>query len=130
MTDNIFTKIIRGEIPARKIYEDKKTFAILDINPLANGHVLVIPKIQIDKFYDLPEADYTALMATVKKIAKHMEKVLGVRVGLAIEGMEVPHAHVHLVPLYDGDVLKLHHGYPVDTGEQNMAKLAEALKLD
>jgi len=130
MADSIFTKIIRGEIPAHKVYEDDKVFAILDVNPLSDGHVLVIPKLQVDKFYDLPDEDYAALMSAVKKLAAHMAQVLGVRIGLVVEGAEVPHAHVHLVPLYDSDVLKLHHGYPVDASDENLARLAAALKLD
>jgi histidine triad (HIT) family protein len=130
MTDSIFTKIIRGDIPSYKIYEDDLVFAILDNNPLSDAHVLVITKRQVDKFYDLPTTDYTALWQAVQKVAHHMEKILGVRVGLVAEGLEVPHAHIHLVPLYDRDVLKLHHGYPVNTDSKNLTNLAEKLRLD
>ena len=130
MEDSIFTKIMRGEIPAHKVYEDAKTFAILDIDPLSDGHVLVFPRTQVDKFYDLTDEDYLALMKTVKKLAKHMEKVLGVRIGLVVEGRQVPHAHFHLVPMYDAEVLRLHHGYPVDTSEANLARLAQKLYLE
>ena len=129
MEESIFSKIIRGDIPCYKVYEDDKTFAFLDINPLSDGHVLVVPKKQVDKIYDLPDEDYNALFATVKKVAKRINDVLGVRAGLVVEGLEVPHAHVHVVPMYDGEVLKLHHGYPVDTSEANMKKLAEELKF-
>lgn len=130
MTDSIFTKIIRGDIPSYKVYEDEWTYAFLDINPLSDGHVLVAPKKQVDKFYDLDDQTYAALFATVKKVAKRIEEVLGVRAGIVVEGLEVPHAHVHVVPMYDGEVLKLHHGYPVDTSESNMRHLADKLYFE
>ncbi len=93
---SIFSKIIAGEIPCYKIYEDEKTLAFLDIHPETAGHVLVIPKLEIDKIYDLPEEDYLALMKTVKKISKHMEEALGRRIFWKVIGTDVPHAHVHL----------------------------------
>lgn len=95
---SIFTKIIQGEIPCYKIYEDEKTFAFLDIHPETAGHTLVIPKMEVDKIYDLPDEDYQALMATVKKLSANMEKVLGVRTLWKVVGTDVPHAHVHLTP--------------------------------
>ena len=96
---SIFTKIIQGEIPCYKIYEDDKTFAFLDIHPESKGHVLVIPKLEVDKIYSLPDEDYQALMATVKKLSQHMETVLGARTLWKVVGTDVPHAHVHLMPL-------------------------------
>lgn len=96
---SVFSKIIQGEIPCYKIYEDDKTFAFLDIHPESKGHVLVIPKNEVDKIYDLPEEDYKALMDTVKKISKHMEIKLGARTLWKVVGTDVPHAHVHLMPL-------------------------------
>ena len=99
MADSIFTKIIKGEIPAHKIYEDDKTLAFLTISPSQPGHTLVIPKRQIDQLWDLSDEDYQALMITAKKVAKHIKEVLGVkRIGVRVVGEEVPHAHVHLVP--------------------------------
>ena len=100
MEDSIFTKIIKGEIPCYKIYEDEKTLAFLDIVPESMGHTLVIPKVQVDKIYELPEEDYIALMRAVKKVAARMEKVLGRRTLMKVIGTDVPHAHVHLMP-YD-----------------------------
>ena len=97
---SIFTQIINGEIPSYKIYEDDKTFAFLDIHPESKGHTLVVPKKEVDKIYDLPDADYQALMATVKKLSQHMEKQLGARTLWKVIGTDVPHAHVHLMP-YD-----------------------------
>ncbi|MBO7717909.1 HIT domain-containing protein [Candidatus Saccharibacteria bacterium] len=97
---SVFTKIINGEIPCYKIYEDDKTLAFLDIHPETKGHTLVIPKNEVDKIYELPDEEYQALMATVKKLSLHMEKVLGVRTLWKVVGTDVPHAHVHLLP-YD-----------------------------
>ena len=97
---SVFTKIINGEIPCYKIYEDDKTIAFLDIHPETKGHTLVVPKKEVDKIYDLPEEDYVALMDTVKKLSKHLEKIFGVRTLWKVVGTDVPHAHVHLEP-YD-----------------------------
>ena len=96
---SIFSKIIAGEIPCYKIYEDDKTFAFLDIHPETMGHTLVIPKTEVDKIYELPDEDYQALMNTVKKLSKHMEQILGSRILWKVVGTDVPHAHVHLMPL-------------------------------
>lgn len=96
---SIFSKIINGEIPCYKIYEDDKTFAFLDIHPETMGHTLVVPKAEVDKIYDLSDEDYQALMSTVKKLSTHMEKVLGARTLWKVVGTDVPHAHVHLMPL-------------------------------
>jgi len=96
---SIFTKIIQGEIPCYKIYEDDKTLAFLDIHPESKGHTLVIPKTEVDKIYELPDEDYRALMATVKKLSRHLEKQLGARILWKVVGTDVPHAHVHLMPL-------------------------------
>ena len=96
----LFTKIIKGEIPSYKIYEDEHTFAFLDINPAAKGHTLVIPKNEIDLLWDLESKDYKAVMESAKLIAKSIQKSVGcIRVGMAVVGLEVPHAHVHLIPL-------------------------------
>ena len=96
---SIFTKIINGEIPSYKIYEDEKTYAFLDIHPETKGHTLVIPKKEVNKIYNLPEEDYTALLKTVKKLSCHMEKIFGARIIWKVVGTDVPHAHVHLMPL-------------------------------
>lgn len=95
---SIFTQIIKGDIPCYKIYEDDQTIAFLDIHPETKGHTLVIPKKEIDKIYDLPDEDYQALMATVKKLSKHYESKLGTRILWKVIGTDVPHAHVHLLP--------------------------------
>ncbi len=96
---SIFSKIIAGEIPSYKIYEDEKTFAFLDINPESKGHTLVVPKAEVDKIYELSDEDYHALWAAVKKVAAHMEEVSGRRTLMKVIGTDVPHAHVHLMPM-------------------------------
>lgn len=96
---SVFTKIVQGELPCYKIYEDERTLAFLDIEPEAAGHTLVIPKVEVDKVYDLSDEDYNAVMATVKKLSRHFENVLGERIMIKIVGTDVPHAHVHLLPI-------------------------------
>lgn len=99
MQDSIFTKIIKGEIPCHKVYEDDKTLAFLDIHPIQPGHTLVVPKSQIDHLWDLAEEDYQAVMETSKKVADRLREVLQpVRVGVQVLGLDVPHAHVHVFP--------------------------------
>jgi histidine triad (HIT) family protein len=96
--DSVFTKIIKNELPAHKVYEDELTIAFLPLYPIAVAHVLVVPKLQVDSFYDLPDKDYQALMNSVKKVAKRMREVVEAkRVGLRVEGLDVPHAHVHVL---------------------------------
>jgi len=98
--DSIFTKIIKGEIPCYKVDENDRFIAFLDINPKAEGHTLVIPKKQIDRIWDLDDELYHALWDYAKEIAAKIENAIACdRVGMWVEGLEVPHAHVHLVPL-------------------------------
>ena len=99
MQGSIFTKIINGELPSHKIYEDERTLAFLNIYPSVKGHTLVIPKKQVEHVWDLEDEDYQAVMMAVKKVALRLRDVLGVeRVGEKVIGLDVPHAHVHLVP--------------------------------
>ena len=104
---SIFTRIINGEIYAPKIYEDDRVIAFLDIHPLCEGHTLVVPKIQVDHLWDLPDDDYEYLWKVTKNIANHIKEVYNSpRVGSVVEGFGVPHAHVHLLPIYQGDDLR------------------------
>ena len=98
---SIFTKIVNGEIPAYKIYEDDTVLAFLDIHPETKGHTLVIPKKEVDKIYDLDDATYDSLMHVAKKLAVHMEQKLGHCTLWKIIGTDVPHAHIHLMPQDD-----------------------------
>lgn len=102
----IFTKIIRGEIPSYKIAENEHFFAFLDIYPLVKGHVLVIPKTEVDKFFDLPETYLAEMLLFAKPIAKAIEKAFNCnRCGIEVIGLEVPHAHMHLLPISSPDDL-------------------------
>jgi len=97
---SIFTKIIKGEIPCYKIAEDDNFLAFLDVNPNAKGHTLCVPKQEIDKIFELEDDLYIGLMKFSKKIAIALEKTVPCnRIGMAVIGLEVPHAHVHLIPL-------------------------------
>lgn len=98
---SIFTKIIKGEIPCYKIAEDEHNFAFLDINPNAKGHTLCVPKKEVDKLLDLDKESYLSLMAFSRKVGKAIEAAIPCeRVGLTVIGLEVPHVHVHLIPLH------------------------------
>lgn len=100
MQDSIFTKIINKELPCYKIAENNNFIAFLDIVPLKKGHTLVVPKIQVDYIYDLPDKVLSDLFIFSKTIAKKIKSVIDCkRVGVAVIGLEVPHAHVHLVPI-------------------------------
>lgn len=103
---SIFTKIINGEIPSYKIYEDDHFFAFLDIFPLVEGHVLVVPKEEIDKAFDLSEELLSKWLVFAQPIAKAIEKEFPCnRCGLSVVGLEVPHAHMHLLPINSSDDL-------------------------
>jgi histidine triad (HIT) family protein len=107
---SIFTKIVQGDIPCYKVAEDDDYLAFLDINPLAKGHTLVIPKKETDYIFDLEPAAYQGLFLFARKVARAMGQVLPCkRIGVAVLGLEVPHAHIHLVPIqgiYDIDFSK------------------------
>jgi histidine triad (HIT) family protein len=104
---SIFTKIIKGEIPCYKIAEDDNFLAFLDVNPNAKGHTLCIPKLEIDKIFDIEDDLYIGLMQFSKKIAIALEKTVPCkRIGMAVIGLEVPHAHVHLIPLNEMDEMR------------------------
>jgi len=96
----IFSRIIAGEIPCYKIAEDENFFAFLDINPMAKGHTLVVPKIEEDYIFNLDDKTLSDMMLFSKKVAKAIEKsVTCLRIGVAVIGLEVPHAHIHLIPI-------------------------------
>lgn len=102
----IFTKIVNGEIPCYKVAEDQHHLAFLDINPVKKGHLLVIPKREVDYIFDLEDEELTQLNLFAKKVAKALKQAVPCkRVGLCIMGLEVPHAHIHLIPLEkEGDM--------------------------
>ena len=102
----IFSKIIAGEIPSYKIAEDDRFYAFLDINPMAEGHTLVVPKQETDYVFDLDDNNLSGLILFARKVAKAIEKVIPCRrVGMMVIGLEVPHAHIHLIPIQkEGDM--------------------------
>ncbi|MBK7763419.1 MAG: HIT family protein [Bacteroidetes bacterium] len=102
----IFSKIIQGEIPSYKIAENELFFAFLDINPIVKGHVLVVPKVEVDKLFDLDENYLSQMLVFAKPIAKAIEAVMPCkRCGISVIGLEVPHAHLHIVPINQADDL-------------------------
>ncbi|MEX0778573.1 MAG: HIT family protein [Balneolales bacterium] len=124
----IFTRIIQGEIPANKIAEDEHHFAFLDINPSSKGHTLVVPKVEIDYIFDVPDERLRGLILFAKPIAHAIDKALGTkRTGIIVEGMEVPHAHIHLIPIYD-EKQEFSLKASVEVGEEEMKEIAANIK--
>lgn len=123
----IFSKIVAGEIPSYKVAEDEHYYAFLDINPVAKGHTLVIPKREVNYLFELTEQEYAGLWAFARKVALALEQAVPCkRIGVAVLGMEVPHCHIHLVPLNtEGD---LNFQKPKMTLEaEEMTAIAEAI---
>ena len=124
---SIFSKIIKGEIPSYKVAESDQFYAFLDINPLAKGHTLVIPKQEVDYIFDLEDEVYKSLMLFAKKVGKAVESVVPCeRIGITVIGLEVPHAHIHLIPIrsiFDMDFSKMR----VQMETQEFISLAEEI---
>lgn len=120
---SIFTKIVNGEIPCYKIAEDENFLAFLDVNPNAKGHTLCIPKQEINKIFDMEEDHYLGLMNFSRKVAKAIEKTVPCkRIGVAVVGLEVPHVHVHLIPLHDMDDMRFQRKVSLEKDEfENLA---------
>ena len=126
---SIFTKIINGEIPCYKIAEDENFLAFLDVNPNAKGHTLCIPKQEINKIFELEDDLYVGLMQFSKKIAVALEKTVPCkRIGMAVVGLEVPHAHVHLIPLNEMDEMRFQN--KVSLSKDEFEELAESIKTN
>ena len=127
---SIFTRIINGEIPCYKLAEDEQYFAFLDINPLAKGHALVVPKEEIDYLFDLDPVVLGGLMQFAQKVARAIDAVVSCeRIGVAVIGLEVPHAHLHLVPIngmHDIDFNKPR----VEMTSEEFATLAEKIAVN
>jgi len=130
MKDSIFTKIIKGEIPSHKIYEDDDVYAFLDIRPITPGHTLVVPKKQVEFVWDLAPEDYLKLTAAVQKVALHLRETLGVPyVGEQIIGVDVPHAHVHLIPFTEAIEYHQEADQSAEPDHAALAKVAELLSF-
>ncbi|NBC25286.1 MAG: HIT domain-containing protein [Bacteroidetes bacterium] len=127
---SIFTKIINGDIPSYKVAENDHHIAFLDINPIAEGHTLVVPKQEIDYFFDLPDELLSQTMLFAKRVAAGIDDALSpIRTGVIVEGLEVPHAHVHLVPIYKtSQIVAL--GHSVDVSQQKMQSIAESITAE
>ncbi|TQD38546.1 HIT family protein [Haloflavibacter putidus] len=124
---SIFTKIINGEIPAYKVAENDDFLAFLDVNPNAKGHTLCIPKKEVNKIFDLDENTYMALMRFSRKVAIALEKTVPCkRIGMAVVGLEVPHVHVHLIPLNAMNDMNFKN--KVELSENEFEQLAEKIR--
>lgn len=123
----IFTKIINGEIPSYKVAEDDKHYAFLDINPVAPGHTLVVPKKEVDYIFKLEDQELADLNVFAKRVAKAMEKALPCkRIGVTVIGLEVPHAHIHLIPINQESDMYFNKG-KLTLDPKDMADIAQAI---
>lgn len=130
MEDSIFTKIIKGEIPNHTVYEDDKVIAFLDVHPLAPGHTLVVPKVQVDHLWDLERDEYAYLMGITRRLGKHLHTVLQpARVGMVVEGFGVPHVHVHLIPINSDEDLKQHQDLAAPIDHDALARMASTVAV-
>ncbi len=124
---SIFSKIVKGEIPCHKIAESTDFLAFLDVNPIAKGHTLVIPKAEVDYLFDLDEDQYLGLMNFARQIAPAIEQVVPCqRIGLSVIGLEVPHAHVHLIPL--NRMSDMDFGKKIKTNNEELTALAAEIR--
>ncbi|MDE6240755.1 MAG: HIT family protein [Muribaculaceae bacterium] len=124
---SIFSKIAAGEIPSYKIAEDDRYFAFLDINPVAEGHTLVIPKREEDYIFDLDDDEYAGLQLFAKKVATAIKKAMPCRrVGVAVMGLEVPHAHIHLIPINKESDMNFF-GDKLQPSPERMKEIADAI---
>jgi histidine triad (HIT) family protein len=125
---SIFSKIIRGEIPCYKIAENEEFFAFLDISPLAKGHVLIVPKREVDKYFDLNSDEIYGINLFAKGIALAIENAIPCkRVGVAIVGLEVPHAHIHLIPLNSVEDINFER-QKLKLSQEEFEEIAEAIR--
>ncbi len=123
----IFTKIINGEIPSYKVAEDDKHYAFLDINPVAPGHTLVVPKKEVDYIFKLDDQELAELNIFAKRVAKAMEKAMPCkRIGVTVIGLEVPHAHIHLIPINQESDMYFNKG-KLTLDPKDMADMAAAI---
>ncbi|MDE7397023.1 MAG: HIT family protein [Muribaculum sp.] len=124
---SIFSRIVAGEIPSYKVAEDDRHYAFLDISPVAKGHVLVIPKREVDYIFDLSDSEYADLQLFAKRVAEAMKQALPCkRIGVAVMGLEVPHAHIHLVPINTEADMNFFAG-KLSLPADEMAKIAESV---
>ena len=125
---SIFSRIISGEIPCHKILEDDQYIAFLDINPIAIGHTLIVSKREIDYFFDLDDDELSSIMIFSKKVAKALKKAIPcLKIGVSVIGLEVPHVHVHLVPI--NSVKNMTFGKSINISSAELSQIAEQIKV-
>lgn len=133
--DCIFCKIIDGQIPSHKVYEDDHVYAFLDINPLSTGHVVIIPKVHVEVLMDLPDKEVNELFLAVKKISGHLEKILkpaGFNIGINMRkyaGQAVDHLHVHILPRFEGDNGGSIHSIVNNPPKEDLKEILEKVKM-
>jgi histidine triad (HIT) family protein len=125
---SIFTQIINGEIPSHKVYEDDQCFAFLDIHPVNPGHVLLVPKVETPFIWDLDEATYAHVWQVARLLGKRIETAFHpTRVGVLVKGFDVPHAHIHIIPLYNNDDIKEQSDYSSEPDHDALARVASQI---
>ena len=125
---SIFSKIIAGDIPCHKVAENERCFAFMDIAPLAKGHVLVVPKVEVDRYFDLDDKVLSELSVFSKRIARAIEEAIPCkRVGVAVIGLEVPHAHIHLIPLNSVEDINFERP-KLEMSHEELAEVASAIR--
>lgn len=129
--ETIFTKIINGEIPSHKVYEDERTFVFMDIHPIQEGQVLVVPKTPAAFVWDLDDEDYQALMSTAKKVAARMSRVFPDKshIGMHVEGLDVAHAHLKLFPFSNHQEFTNHPDMEAEPDHEKLTEIADKLKF-
>ena len=128
--ESIFSKIVGGDIPAHKVAETVQYLAFLDVSPLVEGHVLVIPKIQIDYLFDMDSEEYVGLMMFAQIVAKGLKKAIPCnRIGLAVIGLEVSHAHIHLIPINSMDDMNFSHP-KLKFSDEKLEGIAERIRAE
>lgn len=128
MMPTIFTRIVNGEIPCHKIAETEDYLAFLDIRPLRAGHTLAIPKREVDYIFDLEDEELSGLMLFAKGVAKAIRQCVDCkRIGVAVVGLEVPHTHVHLIPIHQISDMSFEKG-PIEMSQEELAQLAEKIR--
>ena len=124
----IFSRIVAGEIPCHKVAEKEEIFAFLDINPVAKGHTLVIPKAEVDYLFDIDDPKLGRMMAFAKRVARAQEAAIPCkRVGLAVMGLEVPHAHIHLIPITKESDMNFF-GKKLSLSQEELAEIAQSIR--
>ena len=124
----IFSRIVAGEIPCHKVAENEEFFAFLDINPVAKGHTLVIPKAEVDYLFDIDDPKLGRMMAFAKRVARAQEAAIPCkRVGLAVMGLEVPHEHIHLIPITKESDMNFF-GKKLSLSQEELAEIAQSIR--